>query len=47
LGRSRELVLAALGDHKPKSQRQIVKITGLSEGSARAESVCAWTAGNL
>ena len=27
-------VLAALGDYKPKSQREIVKITGLSEGSA-------------
>ncbi len=34
LGRSREFVLAALEDHEPKSQRQIVKITGLPEGSA-------------
>jgi hypothetical protein len=39
------LVLAALGDHKPKSQRQIVKMTGLSEGSAYNALYICWKRG--
>jgi len=43
-GGSRELIVAALGDYKPKSQRQIVKARDLSEGSAYKTLYLCWRA---
>jgi len=45
LGRPRDLVLAALSDCEPKSQRQIVKVTGLSESSAYNSLYLCWKGG--
>ena len=45
MGRARELVLAALGDHEPKSFREVVKATGLSESSANNALYLCWKRG--
>ena len=45
MARSRELVLAALGDHKPKSLREVVETTGLSQGAACNVLASCWRKG--
>ena len=45
MGRSRELILAALADHKPKSLRQIVEVTGLTNSAANNSLHLCWKAG--
>jgi DNA-binding IclR family transcriptional regulator len=40
MGQSRKLILAALSDYKPKSQREIVKATGIG-GSAAYNALAA------
>ena len=45
MGRSRELILAALGDHKPRSLREIVKATGLSKSAAYNSLFICWERG--
>ena len=45
MARSRELVLAALGDHKPKSMREVVETTGLSQGAACNVLASCWRKG--
>jgi len=40
--RSRGLVLAALGDHKPKSAREVVKATGLTDRAVYAALFRCW-----
>ena len=42
---SRELVLSALGDHKPKSNREVVKATGLSQSSVYNSLALCWKRG--
>ena len=45
MGQSRKLILAALGDHKPKSLRQIVKATGLSKSATYNSLFICWEKG--
>lgn len=45
MGRSRELILAALADHKPKSLREIVEATGLTNSAANNSLHLCWKAG--
>jgi len=45
MGRSRKLVLAALGDHKPRSLREIAKATGLSKSAAYNSLFICWERG--
>jgi len=42
---SRELVLSALGDHRPKSNREIVEATGLSQSSVYNALALCWRRG--
>ena len=42
---SRELVLAALGDHKPWSCRRVVEVTGLNRRAAYAALFRCWKQG--
>lgn len=45
MGRSRNLILAALGDHKPRSLREIVRATGLSKSAAYDSLFICWERG--
>ena len=45
MGRSRRLILAALADYKPKSLRQIVDATGLTNSAANNSLHLCWKAG--
>jgi predicted ArsR family transcriptional regulator len=45
MGRSREFILAALADHKPKSLREIAKATGLTNSAANNFLHLCWKAG--
>ena len=47
MARSRDLVLAALADHKPKSLREVVEVTGLSQGAAYNVLADCWRKGLL
>ena len=42
---SRELVLSVLGDHKPKSSRQVIAATGLSRSSVHNALRLCWKRG--
>ena len=42
---SRELVLSVLGDHKPKSSRQVIEATGLSRSSVHDALRLCWKRG--
>jgi len=42
MGQSRKLILAALGDHKPRSLRQIVSASGLSKSAAYNSLFICW-----
>ena len=42
---SRELVLSALGDHRPRSNREIVEATGLSQSSVYNALALCWKRG--
>lgn len=45
MGKSRKLILAALGDHKPRSLREIVKATGLSKSATYNSLFICWEKG--
>jgi hypothetical protein len=45
MGRSRDLILAALADHNPKSLRAVVEATGLTNSSANNSLHLCWKAG--
>jgi len=45
MGQSRKRILSVLGDHKPKSLREIVKVTGISESAAYNALAACWKKG--